>query len=91
MTRSETTSGTSTGTPPAAAPAATDLDPVPAGYAAAVDELETILRQIEDDEVDVDALADRVHRAAGLIDWCRDRILSARTAVDEATSGLDPD
>lgn len=65
------------------------LDPVPDGYAAAVSELETILQEIEDADVDVDVLAGRVTRAAGLIEFCRDRILAARTAVDDATEALD--
>lgn len=78
-----------TSTQPADETASATLDPVPAGYAAAVEELESILREIEDDDVDVDVLAERVHRAAGLIDWCRERIIAARTAVDEATADLD--
>ena len=65
------------------------LDPAPDGYSAAVTELEAILREIEDDDVDVDVLADRVARAAGLIDYCRDRILAARAAVDDASRALD--
>lgn len=67
----------------------TPLDPAPDGYAAAAAELEQILREIEDDDVDVDVLAVRVERAAGLVAWCRDRILAARSAVDRATSALD--
>ena len=62
------------------------LDPAPDGYAAALDELETILREIEGDDVDVDLLAERVARAAGLIEFCRDRIVAARSAVEEATA-----
>lgn len=58
----------------------------PDGYSAAVAELEAILREIEDDDVDVDVLAERVTRAAALIDYCRDRILAARAAVDAAVS-----
>ncbi len=69
-------------------PDPTDLDPVPDGYVEAVTELETILREIEDEDVDVDLLATRVARAAGLIEFCRDRILSARSAVDDATEAL---
>lgn len=64
------------------------LDPVPEGYRAAVEELEAILRVIEDVDVDVDVLADNVARAAALIDWCRDRIVAARDAVEEATADL---
>ena len=67
-----------------------ELDPAPEGYADALDELETILREIEDDDVDVDVLAERVARAAGLIEFCRDRIVAARSAVEEATAG-DPE
>lgn len=68
----------------------TDADPSaePAGYAEAVTELESILREIEGVEVDVDVLADRVRRAAELIDWCRGRILAARGAVEDATADL---
>lgn len=65
------------------------LDPVPDGYADAIEELESILREIEDDDVDVDHLAQQVSRAAALIDFCRDRILVARAAVDEATAPED--
>ena len=57
------------------------LDPVPDGYADAIEELESILREIEDDDVDVDHLATQVSRAAALIDFCRDRIVAARDAV----------
>ncbi|WP_436794444.1 exodeoxyribonuclease VII small subunit [Actinospongicola halichondriae] len=65
------------------------LDPVPTGYAEAIEELESILREIEDDDVDVDLLAERVSRAAGLIEFCRDRIVAARAAVDDATATPD--
>lgn len=60
----------------------------PAGYGEAVTELESILREIEDVDVDVDVLADRVRRAAELIEWCRGRILAARDAVEDATADL---
>jgi len=65
--------------------------PEPAGYGEAVTELESILREIEDAEVDVDVLAERVRRAAHLIEWCRGRILAARAAVDDATAELADD
>ena len=65
--------------------------PEPADYRTAVTELEEILREIEDAEVDVDVLADRVQRAAHLIEWCRGRILAAREAVEDATADLADD
>ncbi len=71
-------------------PDATDQQE-PSGYGEAVTELESILREIEDVDVDVDVLADRVRRAAVLIEWCRGRILAARDAVEDATADLAPD
>jgi exodeoxyribonuclease VII small subunit len=40
------------------------------GYAAALDELDKILRELEGSDVDVDHLADRVARASELITLC---------------------
>jgi len=59
------------------------------GYAAALDELDDILRELEGSDVDVDRLADRVARAADLIALCRDRIGSARLRIDQVIADLD--
>ncbi len=59
------------------------------GYASALDELDTILRELEGSDVDVDRLADRVARAADLIALCRDRIGNARLRIDEVIADLD--
>jgi exodeoxyribonuclease VII small subunit len=59
------------------------------GYAEALAELDTILRELEGSDVDVDRLADRVARAADLIALCRDRIGSARLRIDEVIADLD--
>ena len=64
-----------------------DADPI--GYADALDELDTILRELEGSDVDVDRLADRVARAADLIALCRDRIGNARLRIDEVIADLD--
>jgi len=53
------------------------------GYAEAVTELEEILAGLEADDVDVDALAERVRRAAELIEACRERIAAAKLQIDE--------
>jgi len=53
------------------------------GYAEAVAELEEILDGLEADDVDVDALATRVRRAAELIEACRERIAAAKLQIDE--------
>ncbi len=59
------------------------------GYADALGELDTILRELEGSDVDVDRLADRVARAADLIALCRDRIGAARLRIDEVIADLD--
>ena len=59
------------------------------GYADALDELDTILRELEGADVDVDRLADRVARAADLIALCRTRIDAARLRIDEVIADLD--
>jgi exodeoxyribonuclease VII small subunit len=58
-------------------------------YAAAVDELEGILAELEDDRLDVDQLADRVARAAELIRLCRERIRATRLEVEQIVADLD--
>ena len=58
------------------------------GYQEAVDELDRILSALERDDVDVDALAAEVSRAAELIAVCRVRIERARMQVEEIVSDL---
>jgi exodeoxyribonuclease VII small subunit len=58
-------------------------------YAAAVDELEAILAELEDDRLDVDQLAERVARAAELIRLCRERIRATRLEVEQIVADLD--
>ena len=59
------------------------------GYAEALAELEQILADIERDDVDVDALADKVSRAAELIAVCRDRHTAARIEVERVVVDLE--
>lgn len=66
---------------------ATGSDPL--SYARAVEELETILDELEDDNLDVDRLAERVGRAATLIRLCRERISHTRLEVERIVSDLD--
>ena len=60
----------------------------PAGYAAALAELDRILADLEGADVDVDVLAAKVQRAATLIAFCRERIGSARLQIEQAVSDL---
>jgi exodeoxyribonuclease VII small subunit len=61
------------------------------GYADAMAELESILDDLEDDDLDVDVLASRVERASTLITLCRDRIGAARVQVEKIVTSLDAD
>jgi exodeoxyribonuclease VII small subunit len=58
-------------------------------YADAMEELEVILAELERDDVDIDHLAERVARAAALIELCRSRIETARVDVTRLVEGLD--
>lgn len=59
------------------------------GYAEALDELETILTELEESDVDVDVLAERVARASDLIRVCRDRIGNAKLQIEKVVAGLE--
>jgi len=58
-------------------------------YAAAVAELDGILVELEDEALNVDILADRVKRASQLISFCRLRIMSAKTQVEQIVTDLE--
>ena len=59
------------------------------GYAEAMAELETILDELEADQLDVDVLAERVRRASELIKLCRTRIARAQGDVDRIVTDLE--
>ena len=59
------------------------------GYADALRELDTILRELEGSDVDVDRLAERVERASALITVCRDKITTAEMSIRQVTTDLD--
>lgn len=59
------------------------------GFAAAMDELNAIVAELESDRLDVDVLADRVERAAYLVGTCRDRLDATKLRVEEIIVRLD--
>ena len=61
------------------------------GYAEALSELESILDELESDDVDVDVLAEHVKRASELIELCRDRIGKAKLRIEEVVAQTDTD
>ncbi len=60
-------------------------------YREAIDELETILRALETDAVDVDDLTTRVERSAELIRLCRHKLRHAEASLDQIFDTLDDD
>ncbi len=63
--------------------------PVEPWYGEAMAELETILDELEGDQLDVDLLAARVQRASELLKVCRARIARAQDDVDRIVSDLE--
>jgi exodeoxyribonuclease VII small subunit len=62
--------------------------PDPKGYDAAFAELKTILDALQQDEIGVDALAEKVKRAAQLIAFCGDRLRKAEGEVQKVLDEL---
>ncbi len=58
-------------------------------YGEAVEELERIITEIEEESVDVDALTEKVKRATFLIGFCKDRLKDTGVEVQKALSGLE--
>lgn len=66
----------------------TSEDPPAESYAAATAEIDTILAELERDDLDVDLLATKVRRASELLTWCRERIRIATDEVADAVEAL---
>ena len=53
-------------------------------YDAAMQELQSLVGQLQNDQIGVDALAEKVRRAAELIRLCREKLRQTETDVNEA-------
>ena len=71
--------------------AAKKKDDQPGGYAEAMAELESLLRELDSSTVDVDVLSTKVQRASFLVDWCNERITAAQLTIDEMVAGFADD
>ena len=58
-------------------------------YGEAVEELERIISEIEEESVDVDVLTGKVKRATFLIGFCKERLRATEVEVQKALSGLE--
>ncbi|RYY11144.1 MAG: exodeoxyribonuclease VII small subunit [Cytophagaceae bacterium] len=64
-------------------------NPLEVTYNEAIQELETILRSLETDQVDVDDLTARAERSAELIRLCRHKLRHAEASLDRVFDSLD--
>lgn len=67
------------------------MNPNDITYKKATEELETILRAIENDTVDVDELTQKVLRSSELIKICKQKLRSAESAINEVFQDIDCD
>ncbi|MBW6479566.1 MAG: exodeoxyribonuclease VII small subunit [Bacteroidales bacterium] len=57
-------------------------------YTQAIEELEAIVQEIEDAEISVDELSEKVKRASELIRFCRKTLTSTETEVQNILKDL---
>lgn len=58
-------------------------------YNQAVDEIEEILQQIENEELDVDDLSTKVKRVSALIKTCKDKLYKTEVEVEKILKAID--
>ncbi len=58
-------------------------------YSQALTELETIVAEIESEEIDVDAVAEKMKRAAFLIKFCRSRLKDTGDEVKKVLAEIE--
>jgi exodeoxyribonuclease VII small subunit len=52
-------------------------------YSEAISEIEEILEKIENEELDVDELAEKVKRVSALLKICKDKLLKTNEQVEQ--------
>jgi exodeoxyribonuclease VII small subunit len=58
-------------------------------YREAIEEVETILLQIENDELDVDDLSEKVKRASFLLKLCKTKLYKTQEEVETILKDMD--
>ena len=58
-------------------------------YKQAISELEKILKELENNDVDVDDLTEKVKRAAELIEVCKEKLFHADAEIEKILQNLD--
>lgn len=59
-------------------------------YKEAVAEVEEILSQIENEELEVDELTEKVKRATTLLKWCREKLRKTEEEVESILKDIKP-
>lgn len=57
-------------------------------YSKAVEELEAIITELENDETELDQMIEKVKRAAELIRYCRQKLLRTEEEVNDVLNEL---
>ena len=60
-------------------------------FGEAIEELEGILQRVEQEEIDIDDLAEELRTAAELLEVCRSKIRKAEVEVTQIVQALDED
>jgi exodeoxyribonuclease VII small subunit len=58
----------------------------PKDYAAAQAELEELLSALQQPSVEIDSLTQKVARAKELLEWCKEKLRTTESAIDELLS-----
>ncbi len=58
-------------------------------YKTAMEELETLAAQLENEEVDVDKLSEMIHRASELLLFCKSRLIKTQEEVENAMKNFE--
>ena len=59
------------------------------GYNEAIEEIETIIEQLESEKVDVDILSEKVKRVSYLIKFCREKLLETEIEVEKVLKEIE--
>jgi len=60
-------------------------------YEAALSQLETIVRKMEQNEYDIDEIAVQLKTAQRLIQFCRDKLTKAEAEIQKITASASPE
>ena len=58
-------------------------------YKEAISEIEEILRQLEDNELDVDELSEKVKRVSHLVTLCKEKLHNTEQEIDKILKEMD--